>query len=294
MQIAFHIGAHCSDDDALLKSLVKNRQILSDHGIALPGPQKYRRILSEAVGDVIRGKEMRHSRESLLEAILPMPDAKRVAMSNRNFFCVPNRIFENGQFYGLADAKLTALGEIFAEDEIEIKLAIRDPAAFVPSAFAQSSGRSFESFMSGINPDDISWVYLIDRILEAIPDVELTVWCDEDSPFIWPHVLRSMAGVEPGTRIVGGYDLIGEILSPEGIEKLKLYFRKNPPKSEAQRIKVLGAFIERFARPEAMVEEFDNPGLSDAVLDEFSEMYQDEIAEIAGRDDVTFLMPEIG
>ncbi len=292
MEIVYHIGAHCTDDDALLKSLVKNRRPLAGEGIALPGPPKYRRVLSEAVTDMMQGKEMRHSRDSLLEEILPMPDAHRVAMSNRNFFCVPNRIFEGGSFYHLADAKLQALGEIFAEDDIEIMLAIRDPAAFIPAAFAQSSGTSFESFMSGVDPDLVSWTDLIDRILDAIPGVKLTVWCDEDSPFIWPHVLRAMAGVGPGVRIVGGYDLVGDILTPEGIEKLKVYFRKNPPKTEAHRIKVLGAFLERFARPEMMIEEYDNPGISEDMLADFSESYDEDVAEIAARDDIDFLRPE--
>ncbi len=293
MEIVYHIGAHCTDDDALLKSLVKNRRPLAGEGIALPGPPKYRRVLSEAVGDAVQGKDMRHTRDSLLEEILPSPDAHRLAMSNRNFFCVPNRIFEGGSFYHLADAKLQALGEIFAEDDIEIMLAIRDPASFIPAAFAQSSGTSFERFMAGVDPDLISWSDLIDRIQHAIPDVKLTVWCDEDSPFIWPHVLRAMAGVDPGMRIVGGYDLIAEILTPEGIEKLKVYFRKNPPKSEGHRIKVLGAFIERFARPEVMVEEYDNPGISDEVLADFTDTYEEEVAEIAARDDITFLRPDI-
>ena len=45
MQIAFHIGAHCTDEDRLLKSILKNAQMLSQLGIVVPGPGKYRSLI---------------------------------------------------------------------------------------------------------------------------------------------------------------------------------------------------------------------------------------------------------
>ncbi len=41
MQIALHIGAHCTDEDRLLKCLLMNKEILSDVGTAVPGPGRY-------------------------------------------------------------------------------------------------------------------------------------------------------------------------------------------------------------------------------------------------------------
>ena len=49
MQIALHIGENCTDDDRILKSLLKNGSAFADNGIKFPGPGKYRRLLRETI-----------------------------------------------------------------------------------------------------------------------------------------------------------------------------------------------------------------------------------------------------
>ncbi len=38
MEIVYHLGAHCTDEDRLLRCLLKNRGILAQQGIIVPGP----------------------------------------------------------------------------------------------------------------------------------------------------------------------------------------------------------------------------------------------------------------
>ena len=45
MQIALHIEENCTDDDRILKSLLKNGSAYADNGIKVPGPGEYRRLL---------------------------------------------------------------------------------------------------------------------------------------------------------------------------------------------------------------------------------------------------------
>mgnify|MGYP003978380441 len=47
MQIVYHIGAHCTDQDALHASLVKNKAALVQNQVALPHPRKYRNVIRE-------------------------------------------------------------------------------------------------------------------------------------------------------------------------------------------------------------------------------------------------------
>ncbi|MGV6839558.1 MAG: hypothetical protein ACWA40_05120 [Planktomarina sp.] len=292
MQIVYHIGVHATDEDALLRSLVKNREALVQHKVALPGPGRYRQLVRETLQAMAEGAVAK-GRDEVLTEILGKPGAQRMILSNRNFICVPNRIFEGGELYALADAKLIALGQLFAEDEIEIQLGIRDPATFVPAAYALSSGRSFDSFLNGISPDNLYWSDLIDRIRDILPNAKITVWCNEDTPFIWPHILRSLAGFEATDKIAGGYDLIASVLTEEGVRKLQGYFTTNPPRSETQRQKVLVAFLERFAKDDALEEEIDAPGWTEELMDDLSEGYDEDVADIAARDDITFLAPSI-
>ncbi|MEO0357848.1 MAG: hypothetical protein AAF386_06065 [Pseudomonadota bacterium] len=260
------------------------------HKVALPGPARYRKLIRETLQSMAQG-DVAKSRDEVLSEILGHPGANRVVFSNRNFVCVPNRIFEGGEFYALADAKFAALGDLFPNDALEIHLGIRDPATFVPAAFGLSSGRSFDSFLNGVDPDALYWSDLIDRIREILPNAKVVVWCNEDTPFIWPHILRAMAGFPADQKVSGGYDLIGSVLSDEGVRKLQGYFKTNPPRSETQRQKVLLAFMERYAKDDAIEEDVDAPGWTEDLMEDLSEAYDEDVAEIAQRNDITFIAP---
>ena len=47
MRIVYHLGAHFTDDERLLRCLLKNRDVLAQHDIVVPGPNRYRRLLRE-------------------------------------------------------------------------------------------------------------------------------------------------------------------------------------------------------------------------------------------------------
>ena len=77
---------------------------------------------------------------------------QRLVISNANFICVPNRIFDSGILYEQAEAKLHALHQLFPDDEIELFLALRNPATFLPVAFAQSKTDTPEAYLQGLFP----------------------------------------------------------------------------------------------------------------------------------------------
>jgi len=101
MQIVYHIGANCSDQDRLLKSVLKNAETFAQQGVKVPGPGKYRRLIRETI-QALEGKDpASDTREILLDAILDDDPTERLILSNSNFICIPNRIFEKGAFYGV-------------------------------------------------------------------------------------------------------------------------------------------------------------------------------------------------
>ena len=51
MEIVYHLGAHCTDEERLLRCLLKNRGALSAQGIVVPGPARYRNLLRDPVDD---------------------------------------------------------------------------------------------------------------------------------------------------------------------------------------------------------------------------------------------------
>ncbi len=47
MRIVYHLGTHCTDEERLLRCLLKNRGVLATEGIVVPGPARYRTLLRD-------------------------------------------------------------------------------------------------------------------------------------------------------------------------------------------------------------------------------------------------------
>lgn len=291
MQIAFHIGANCTDDDRILKSLLKNAGNFAEQGIKIPGPGKYRRLLRETIQNLNGAPPAPDTRGILLDAITDDDDASRLVLSNANFICIANRIFDRGIFYEQAEAKLSALHQLFAQDDIEIFLALRNPATFLPVVFAESKAEIPETYFQGLHPTQVRWSDLVRRIQHMFPQTKLTVWCNEDTPLIWAEILRAISGVEQDQKITGGFDLLASIMSDEGMNRFLNYLRSHPPKSEAQKRRVIAAFLDKYAVEDKIEETVDLPGMTDEMVEELSQIYENDVDFIEQLPGVTFIAP---
>lgn len=291
MQIALHIGAACTDEDRLLKTLLKNTENFAAEGIKIPGPGKYRRLIRETIQNLNGAPPSAMTRDVLVDAILDDESANRLVMSNSAFICVPNRIFENGVFYDQLEAKLGAFGQIFAKDDIELFLGLRNPATFVPAAFEQGKTKNFVEFLSGIQIEQLVWSHVVERIRAVLPQASLTVWCNEDTPLIWAQLVREISGVDPLTKISGGFDLLATIMTEDGMARLGAYLKTHPPQTEVQKRRIIAAFLERYAIEDEIVEEMDLEGWTEEVVNHLTEQYEEDVFRIERMPGVTFISP---
>lgn len=137
----------------------------------------------------------------------------------------------------------------------------------------------------------LRWSDLIARIRQALPDVSLLLWCNEDTPLLWGQILREAAGIEAERKIIGSFDLFSELVSPEAMQRFRGFLRENPQVSEAQKRRVMAAFLEKYALPEAMEEELDMPGWDAAYVDMLTELYDEDVWQISQMDGVRVLSP---
>ncbi|MFZ3583056.1 hypothetical protein ACOI1H_12895 [Loktanella sp. DJP18] len=291
MEIALHIGANCTDEDRLLKSILKNGDVLAQHGVAVPGPGKYRRLIRETIQNLNGAAPAANTRQILLDAILDAETPQRLVMSNTNFICIPNRIFDNEILYSQMEFKLCGMLQLFPDDEIDIYLAVRDPATFLPDTYRRSKADSFAAFMQGRDPHDVMWSDLVRRIRASAPQATLTVWCNEDTPMIWADLVRDIAGLEHDVKITGGFDLLASIMSHEGMSRFLAYMQAHPPKTDAHKRRVIAAFLDKYALNEEVEETIDLPGMTAEDIADLSDAYEEDVARIAQMTDVTFIMP---
>ena len=288
MRIVYHLGAHCTDEERLLKCLLKNRQILGEQGIVVPGPARYRSLLRDTAITLKGQPASRDTQALVLEQIMEEDRAERLILSWDNFLSFPQWVLKD-RLYPAAAERVRAFTQIFPEIEAEFHLAIRNPASFLPELFAKQRDKTFDQFMAGVDPFDLHWSEVIEDVLTNNPDVPLTVWCDEDTPLIWPEVLQAVSGHADGTRLSDTDELLCMIMSPEGLVRMNAYLDSHPVQNAMQRRRIVSAFLDKFALPDRVEVELEVPGWTDATIADLTEAYAHDVARIRALPGVMFL-----
>lgn len=289
MQLILHTGVHFTEEERLLKCLLRNGGDFSQRGVAVPGPGKYRGLLRDTLNAMTMSAADIEARDVLLDAILDDNTADRLILSDSNFFRIPSFAMVDGELYPSAPVRMARMKQLFAEDDLEIFMAIRNPATLLPILYEKASDPA--AFWGGMGPRDIVWSDMIASLREAVPDVPITVWCNEDAPLIWAEIIREMAGLQPNEKITGGFDLLTSIMNPEGMQRFRAYLKKNPIMTEVQKRRVIAAFLDKYVIEDEIEEELDMPGWTEELVDELTDIYDDDLLTIARIPGVTVLSP---
>ena len=293
MEIVYHLGAHSTDDERLLRCLLKNRGLLAQQGIIVPGPTRYRTLLRDTAIALKGGSASRDTQALVLEQIMDEDDAQRLILSWDSFMSYPLWSLK-GTMYPSAAERVRAFSNIFPDIQAEFFLAIRNPASFLPGLFQRQAAdksrtKSYEDFVAGTDIFSLRWSDTLQSVLDANPGVPLTVWCDEDTPLIWPEVLQAVSGHDPTTVLEDADDLLTQIMSPEGLTRMRAYLQSHPPTSPALRRKVISAFLDKFARPERISQAVALPGWTETTLTRLTETYERDVATIQTMPGIRFL-----
>lgn len=291
MQIAYHLGAHVTDEARILGCLLANADLLADHGIALPGPGRFRAPLSEALqaqGAGVVGEAMQ---AALIDALIDRDDAERIVMSVDSFLCPAREVLDEETLYPNADTRTARMRELFAGHEVEFLLAIRNPATFLPALHQRIGSGSFKGLIANVDPVTLRWSEVVARIVEANPGTPVTVWCNEDTPLMWLSVLRAVGGYPQGARLTGTEDFLAALMTEEGIRRMRAYMEAHPPRSDAQHARIVSAFLDKFAKDEEIEMDLGDTGWSESYVQVLSELYDEDVARIAEMPGVRFLVP---
>ncbi|WP_300519414.1 hypothetical protein [Aliiroseovarius sp.] len=290
MHISFHLGAHCTDDDLLVKSLLKNKGRLAEEGVIVPGPGRYRKLLSDVVPKLAGQPANRDTQDMLLDAMLDVDEADRLILSHDNFLGGPKKALEGGALYPMAARNTQWLRNLFPDNPVEFFIGLRDPASFVPELWTRlSNTMELTEFLSRFRPHALYWSDVIHAIREANPDCPVTVWCNEDTPLIWKELLHEITGLDPSVALKGGLDVMSRITAQEGMKRLRAYMKTHPAQTEIQRRRILSAFLDKFALDDEIEEEVDLPGWSADLVAEMTEACDDDMLEVKRLHGVTLL-----
>lgn len=293
MQVIFHAGVHCTDEDALVKTLRRNVDMLRKEGVIVPGPGRYRKVLSEILTSLSGAPASPDARDVMVEHLIDEDehDTSRLLMSHPNFFSVPKLLFGGGRYYRHAEARVRNLCELFQGDEVHLHLGLRDPATFLPAVYENTPHTSFSDFMNGVDPMHLRWSHFLQRLRDEMPHMPITVWCNEDTPLIWSEIVCRVAGLPLRTPIVGSYDIYSKIIAPEGMRRFRDFLKENPDMSFEQERRVMLAFLDKYALRNEIEQELDLPGWDQPYVERLSEIYDEDMGVVAKIPGVTFIEP---
>jgi hypothetical protein len=291
MQVVYHLGVHCTDEDRLLKCLLKNRGLLAEQGTVVPSPGRYRKALREALRSLNGRPAPAEMQEALLGAVMDEEHADRLVLSQQSFLAAPARALDMHMFYHEAGEKAAALDRLFPQAECEFHIGIRNPATFIPALFARTGESDFTAFVAGVDPRALQWSEMVTRIRNAAPGAAITVWSNEDTPLIWNELLAELAGNDPMAELEGRYDFLATIMTPAGMARMQSYLESRPPQNELQRRRVIAAFLDKFAIEEEVEIELDLPGWTEDLVEEMTEAYEEDLFAIERMEGVRFITP---
>ena len=207
--IALHIGAHKTASTHLQKVLKHNQKLLVEEGIAAYGPWYLRmkgRSLHSMFGLQGSGKATpRRSPQDQLAFLAK--GAKRLVLSEENFAGVLRGPEGRVSFplYSTATGKITEFVETVAPVKVELFLAVRNPAAFMASAYSQTlmGGTHIgpRTFRARNDWRSVDWTDYIARLRAISGVADIYVWRQEDYDATLRLIMRRMLRWSAGGKI---------------------------------------------------------------------------------------------
>ncbi len=291
MKAAFYLGVHGTGPERMVRALMDNRGWMLENGIEPVPPSRHRGLFEEALGSLSGGPATPEMEQVLLDAILDCEDPARIVISQPGLIGVPARCLAEPGFFASAGSKMVAAANLFPSAEAEFFLALRNPAALIPHLLDNMDPNRAATVMAGRDPETMRWAPAIRQVLQFIGRRRLVLWCHEDTPLIWPEVLRAVGGIPASVPLRAGFAVMGDLLTPEGLQALRGEL------AAAERLTIDGrrAIFARVLADHARPDEVDVPirtaGWTQDRVDRMSAAYDEDIAEIAALPGIEFISP---
>lgn len=291
MQVALHFGAPYTDENRLQLCLGKNREMLAELGTAIPRPAQFRKQLRPLMSEVLNSANPLPLQNDFLHGITGGTRPSRIIFSADNFLGFPRNSINQNEFFPGPFNRLVSFLRLFEDAEVELFYAIRNPATFMQNLMVAHKGEDIGGITGHSEPMALRWSEFFERVLEDCPNTPITVWCNEDTPMIWEEILREVAGLDPTIKLKAEHDLVKDILSEEGFGRFKDYLKARPDLTQIQKRRVIAAFLEKFADEDALEEELEVPGWTDELVEELTELYDEDVYQIQAMPEINFLEP---
>ena len=291
MQVAIHFGTHGTEPERMIRTLMENRDWLLANGVEVVPPGRYKGVLDEALSSLKGGEAPPEMEEVIYDALLEADNVQRMVLSQASLIGAPVRCLSDSGLFPQAGARMRAVAALFPSAEVEVSLAIQNPALQIPHLVSRMPDPSFERVLGKCDPRQLRWGPAMQRIVEAMQGRRVIVWCYEDTPLIWPEAVRRIARMPADVPLKSGLAVLGDLLPPEGMAELKEALTKSGRLTVEARRAIFAEMLGRHAKPDSVRQEVAVPGWTQDLVDEITDAYEEDVALIAALPGVEFLSP---
>jgi hypothetical protein len=228
--------------------------------------------------------------QMLLEDCLDSDETRRIVLSEANVLAWKSGAVRGGALYPQAGARMAGLRGAFADHQVNLFLAIRNPASLLPALLPHVKPQAAQALRAS-RPEGLRWGAMIVALRQFWPEAHLTVWCDEDTPFIWHRILHAVSGNDDESPLSHTYDWFDQVMVDGGAKKLEAYLNACPPIDDAHRQRVIAAFLDKYYDADKVDVDVAIPEWDEDVIDTISALYEEDVDHLATSTDVTFIQP---
>lgn len=288
MQIAFHLGVHGTDDGKVVECLAANAAVLRKHKVELSPGHVNEPILNEALGALKGGSASPEMEEVIEDALLENDDTRRLVISRANLLGPPRRLLENGGILIRAEQTLRALAGLMPRGQVEFFIAIKNPATMAPDVL-QRMTMSTDALLANLQPSQLRWAPTMQRLVQAVAPHRLVVWCNEDTPLLFPDIVREIADLPTDTVLASDNLVAEQLLTGEG--KALLGKVDQSDRGVAARRGATAAILAEHHDPSVIKAQVQVLDWDQDVIDALTAAYDADVAEIAALPGVEFIHP---
>jgi len=287
MQVAFHVGIHGSDEDRVLQWLSLNEALLTARRVEVPPREVEEPILNEALASLKGGVASPEMEEVVCDAMLAGEETERLVISRASLMGRPRRSVDSEGLLTGAGDRMRALGNVFPSAQCSFFLALKNPATYIPDLLA----RVHDASELRIDLASLRWFDSVQRMVQALGQARLVVWCNEDTPLILPEVMRRMTGLDGHEPLPGDMAAAERVLNPKGVAVLRRRLAKAGTIDVAARRALTEEVLAEMHDPEALRLKVDMPGWTQDVIDRITADYDADVAAIAALPGIEFIAP---
>jgi hypothetical protein len=293
MRITLHIGAHHTRTPRLVAAIKAGTKVFARKNIYTPRPSKYRPIITQTLARLDGLPPIAEEEDAVLSQILgSRTNAEQLIMINEDWAGDHALMFKGAQLYTAIGETVQRVAELFSQHELHISMAIRNPAFLINVAQSVASPPvSLKWFLKSNDPMDLSWQAPVDQVQKVLPNAKITMWCEEDTPLIWPRIIRQVAGLPDDAPIKGAFLAIEDALIPEGAERFRSFMRNHTLTTPQQYERSVLAFLDKYADEAVMSASCSVPGWTAQTVHDLSLNYEADIAALSQREGINFILP---